>query len=69
MHLFIGLIACLTGVLISLYLLIKKYKNQKLACPRNNPCDSVTHSSFSKTFGIPNEILGLVYFLAAALLL
>lgn len=63
MHLFISLIACGVGVAISLYLLVKKYRNQKLACPRESPCDSVTHSSFSKTFGIPNEILGIGYFL------
>lgn len=69
MHLFIGLIACGVGLGISLYLLIKKYKNQKLACPRNNPCDSVTHSSFAKTLGIPNEVLGILYFLAVAFLL
>jgi uncharacterized membrane protein len=69
MHLFIGLIACLVGIFISSYLLIKKYKNQKLACPRDNPCDSVTHSSFSKTLGIPNEILGLFYFLAVGFLI
>ena len=41
----------------------KKKRHQALACPREHPCDLVLHSHFSKTFGIPNELLGIGYFL------
>jgi uncharacterized membrane protein len=47
----------------------KKKHHQKLACPRDNPCDMVLHSRFGKTFGISNESLGLIYFFIVSFLL
>lgn len=62
MYMFFTFAACLSGILISSYIYLKKRRNQKLACPREHPCDIVLHSHFSKTFGIPTEILGIIYF-------
>ncbi len=65
----ISFVACITGAFLSLYIFIKKYRHEKLACPREHPCDVVLHSRFSRTFGIPNEALGLLYFFLVSVLL
>lgn len=62
MSLVIAILSCLTGIIISSLMYLKKRRHQKLSCPRDNPCDLVTHSQFSKTFGLANEILGVGYF-------
>ncbi len=63
MYMFFTFAACLSGIFLSSYIYIKKRRNQRLACPREHPCDTVLHSHFSKTFGIPTEVLGISYFL------
>lgn len=59
----------LIGIFISLFMLFKKLSHSKLACPRENACDLVLHSKFSKTFGIPNEVLGIAYFFSVLILI
>jgi uncharacterized membrane protein len=65
----IALIACLVGIFLSGYLFYKKTRHQALACPRENPCETVLHSKFGKTLGIRNEILGILYFVLIASIL
>lgn len=65
MHvLLINLIAILaiTGFLIAAYIYGKKKAKKKLVCPRYSNCDTVIHSDYSKIFGIPVEILGMIYY-------
>ena len=62
MSLFISISICLVGIIVSSWMFFKKHRHQKLSCPRNNPCDLVMHSRFSKTFGLSNELLGILYF-------
>ena len=69
MSIIIGFIACIVGVLICAYIYIKKRRHEKLACPREHPCDIVLHSRFNRTFGIPNEALGIIYFFLVSFLL
>lgn len=69
MSIIISVLACLFGIGISVYMYLKKSRHQKLACPRDNPCDLVLHSHFSKIFGIPNELLGIAYFLGVLVLI
>lgn len=69
MSIIIAFLSCICGIIISLYIYIKKRRHQKLACPRDNPCDTVLHSRFGKTFGVSNEILGLLYFFLVSALL
>lgn len=69
MFIVLAFLACIVGALISVYIYIKKSRNQKLACPREHPCDTVLHSKFGKTFGIPNEALGIIYFFSISTLL
>lgn len=64
MFIIIPILACVCGIAISVYMYLKKRRHQTLACPRDNPCDLVLHSHFSKTFGIPNELLGIGYFVS-----
>lgn len=68
MFIYLGFLGAILGIWISVRLLSKKESNKKLACPRNGHCDKVIHSTYSKTFGIQNEILGIVYFSAMAIL-
>lgn len=68
MYLFLGIIGSIIGLIVSFYIRSKKNKKQKLVCPRSGSCDKVVHSSHSKTFGIPNELLGITYYLGLAIL-
>jgi uncharacterized membrane protein len=48
---------------------LKKKHHRTLACPRDNPCDVVTHSRYGTTLGFSNELLGVGYFALVALFL
>lgn len=48
--------------MISFYIRHKKASREVLVCPLNSNCEEVIHSDFSKFFGIPVEILGLLYY-------
>lgn len=50
------------GFLISFYIRHKKSSREVLVCPLNSNCEEVIHSDFSKFFGIPVEIFGLLYY-------
>jgi len=50
------------GFLISFYIRHKKSSREVLVCPLNSNCEEVIHSDFSKFFGIPVEILGMLYY-------
>ncbi len=50
------------GFLISFYIRHKKSSHEVLVCPLNSNCEEVIHSDFSRFFGIPVEILGLLYY-------
>ena len=51
------------GFLLSLYLFHKKRrKSERFACPLRGNCSEVIHSDYSKFFGIPVEVIGLVYY-------
>jgi uncharacterized membrane protein len=44
----------------------KKPKANPLVCPLKFDCETVVHSDYSKFFGIPVEILGMVYYIFIA---
>ncbi|OGZ94950.1 MAG: hypothetical protein A2847_02095 [Candidatus Sungbacteria bacterium RIFCSPHIGHO2_01_FULL_50_25] len=50
------------GFLISFYIRHKKSSREVLVCPLSSNCEEVIHSDFSRFFGIPVEILGLLYY-------
>ena len=51
------------GLAESVYLLIKKLKNEKLVCFIGEDCDKVVKSKYGKTLGIPNEVPGILFYL------
>ncbi len=71
-HLVIVSASCL-GFFLSFHIWHKKGKQEKLVCVIGDDCDKVVHSSYAVTFGIHNEVIGMVYyglmFLAHVLLL
>lgn len=51
------------GFLIASYIRHhKKNIAEALVCPLKANCDTVIHSDYSKIFGIPVEVLGMIYY-------
>jgi uncharacterized membrane protein len=50
------------GLLISAYILYTQRTGKKLSCLIGDKCDIVTKSEYSKTFGIENSLLGVLYY-------
>jgi uncharacterized membrane protein len=61
----VGLVLCLAGLGVASYLTYAHYDTHiQLACPDKGVinCAQVTSSSYSKVFGIPVALLGLLFF-------
>lgn len=54
------------GFFLSLYIHHRKRTQQKLVCIIGTDCDAVVNSEWGKMFGIPNEVLGMAYYLFIA---
>ncbi|MEK7569476.1 MAG: vitamin K epoxide reductase family protein [Patescibacteria group bacterium] len=54
------LAAC--GFFVAHYVYNKKRKQEYLVCPIKFDCNTVVNSDYSKFFGIPVEILGMIYY-------
>jgi uncharacterized membrane protein len=51
------------GIIIAGYIYYKKTHKQQLVCMiGDGSCDDVVHSKYSQTFGVPNEIGGMLYY-------
>ena len=57
-------LAGLAGFSICFYIIKKKRSNQLVACPLKGKCHQVMESKYSKFFGFPIELLGLLYYAA-----
>lgn len=66
--LLIALLAGLIGLWAALHIYQDKRKKKKLMCPLRANCDKVVHSTFGSTFGIPNDLLGVLYYTVIAVL-
>ncbi|MBI2620730.1 hypothetical protein HYW61_00700 [candidate division WWE3 bacterium] len=53
----------LLGIIDTAFLLYKRIKKTPLVCPLNHDCKAVLDSRWSHLFGIPNETLGLLFYL------
>lgn len=63
----LGVVLALAGAGVSFYLTIAHYTTSVvLACPENSivNCAKVTTSLYSKVFGVPLALLGLLFFIA-----
>ncbi|OGI89143.1 hypothetical protein A2911_01005 [Candidatus Nomurabacteria bacterium RIFCSPLOWO2_01_FULL_40_15] len=57
------LILGLCGFMVSRHIFKRKNDNKNpLVCPIRFDCHTVVHSDYSRLFGIPVEILGMVYY-------
>lgn len=55
------------GFLLAFYIRHKKGAGETFVCPIGADCNMVIHSEYSKFFGIPVEVLGLLYYALVAL--
>lgn len=65
---FLGSIGSLLGLIVSLYIYRTKRKKTKLICPRESNCEKVVHSTHATTMGVPNELLGILFYITQAAL-
>lgn len=52
----------IVGLCISFYIYRQKQYTKTLMCPREGGCEKVVHSVHAKTFGIRNEVLGILFY-------
>ncbi|MEK6835144.1 MAG: vitamin K epoxide reductase family protein [Nanoarchaeota archaeon] len=57
------IIAAVLGIIDAYYIYYKKKRNEKLACYIGNDCNKVLKSKYSTMFGIPNEVIGILYYI------
>lgn len=57
-------ILAIVGLLDSWYIFYKKQKNEKLACFIGQDYNEVVTSKYSHIYGMPNEILGIIFYLS-----
>lgn len=54
----------LAGFVVSLHIFLTKKQGKQLVCNigKKETCNDVVNSVYNKTLGIPNEILGMLYY-------
>lgn len=56
------------GFAVSLYIFTKRKRNERLTCFFGDDCNEVIQSRYSKLLGVPNEVLGMMYYSLAMIL-
>ena len=56
------IIISLIGLLLSSYIYYKRTRKQKLVCVIGNDCDKVIKSKYGRTFILPNDVVGIIYY-------
>ena len=51
------------GLALSSYIYIHKKSRRRLICPLRSNCETVIHSDYSRFFGVPVELLGIIYYM------
>lgn len=65
---FIIIISAAAGFAITFYIYYKQRRREKLICPLGADCEAVVNSDFASFLGIPNTLLGMIYYGATALI-
>ena len=55
-------ILALVGFYIARYIYTQKRKNKPIVCIAGFDCDTVTRSRYSKIFGVPLEVFGMLFY-------
>ncbi|MBI4117570.1 MAG: vitamin K epoxide reductase family protein [Parcubacteria group bacterium] len=63
----INIFLAFIGTLIAGYIFVKKNNGHAMVCPMNMHCEPVLTSEYARTFGIPNELMGIAYYSFIAL--
>lgn len=66
-HALLFTLACI-GISETVYLIRKNHADEKPFCVLGETCQIVLQSKYKKTFGIPNEILGVFFYAVVALI-
>lgn len=66
-HALLFTLACI-GISEVVYLIRKKMADEKPFCVLGETCLTVLNSKYSKTLGIPNEYLGLFFYVAVSVI-
>ncbi|MDP1706248.1 MAG: vitamin K epoxide reductase family protein [bacterium] len=61
------LILALAGFAVSFNINRKKSNKEKLVCLIGEDCDRVVHSRYATTFGIDNQIFGMIFYSGVAI--
>lgn len=56
------------GISETVYLIKKRLRSEKPFCPIGDDCEKVLTSKHSKMFIMPNDILGLLFYIACSLI-
>ncbi len=56
-----------SGFSLAFYIRHKKSGREKMVCYVGKDCDTVIHSEYSEFFGLPVEVLGMLYYAAIAI--
>jgi|SRR3989344_6143397 len=59
---------CCLGISETVYLIKKRFLLQKPVCPIGENCLAVLESKYSRIFIIPNDLLGLLFYIACSLI-
>lgn len=62
----IAILAAL-GFSVAAYIRYKKSRGESLVCYLGDDCNKVVFSSYSTLLGVPNELIGMVYFAAMSI--
>jgi uncharacterized membrane protein len=57
-------ILAVVGLFDSWYIFYKKQRNERLVCFIGQDCNEVVNSKYSHIYGIPNEVLGIIFYLS-----
>src|SRR3989344_658136 len=66
-HALIFTLSCL-GISETVYLIKKRLLLQKPICPIGDNCLAVLESKYNKIFNIPNDLLGLVFYITCSII-
>ena len=66
---YVMLVLALAGIGVSAYLSYAYIANQAIVCGQSQGCDLVAQSSYSRIFGIPIAVFGLLAYVALLVLL
>ncbi|MEK7070410.1 MAG: vitamin K epoxide reductase family protein [Patescibacteria group bacterium] len=62
------IILAIIGFFVAFRIYREKKKKTPLICPRNFKCDGVVKSRYSKLFGAPVELFGIIYYVFIAVI-